>query len=581
MARPRRRCRIAWRYRYALIAALGTAGCHPAPASAPPVFYRTQRSDEWVARTIVVQPTYRRVLLVDASASPPPKIRVSGLDLNAPSAPAEGQERAVDRVFPTLQEAADAARGGDLVAVSPGVYAGFSVGDKPDASDGRYIHFRALGAPGQVTIDKPCPDDGARWMVYFRAAHHAILEGFNIQGAASPGDLRATGPWAGIMLDGDFGRSGRLAHHIVIARNFSHNHVKWGLHATDTHSVLLQDNVFALSAAEHSAYVSDGSDSYVIRRNIFFGSFAGGLQVNLDPEASLEEVMKHRAFRGAPPLSPSRAWAEHLLARATERFGEHGFPDGRGVGFIIEENVMNQNGRRGGGSLNLAGLQESLIQNNLIYGNLNHGIAEWDNANPFDAAAVASPPRSVQQASSAAQIPRWGCHDNLIRNNTVLLANPGRAAVLLVNGSYRNRLRNNVFINDVDASMDIDGGSMLGLDAGYSVTNTVRYRSAPFDQPSTAPFPDALRAAAVSLLETNHTTMGITRQKVAPEFVAYGDEPWIIVEGTWWRPSPRRPDFRPRAGSALLAGRADPGELPPRDLAGQPRRTADIGAYAQ
>ena len=31
----------------------------------------------------------------------------------------------------------------------------------------------------------------------------------------------------------------------------------------------MEDNLFALSAQEHSAYVSDGSDDYVIRRNVF------------------------------------------------------------------------------------------------------------------------------------------------------------------------------------------------------------------------------------------------------------------------------------------------------------------------
>jgi hypothetical protein len=249
------------------------------------------------------------------------------------------------------------------------------------------------------------------------------------------------------------------------------------------------------------------------------------------------------------------------------------------VGFIIEENVMYQNGRRVGGSLNLAGLTGSLIQNNLIYGNLNHGIAEWGNENPFDAASVASPPPTAEQASSTALLPRWGCHDNLIRNNTVLLANPRRAAMLLVNGSYGNRLRNNVFINDADASMDIDGSSLLGLDAGYSATNTVRYRSAPFDQPSVAPFPDGVRAVAVSLLEVNHTITGVTQQRIAAELMDSNDEPWILIEGASWRLNSKRPDFRPRPGSVLLAGRADPSELPPLDLSGRARRTADIGAF--
>src|SRR5262249_23527318 len=158
-----------------------------------------------------------------------------------------------------------------------------------------------------------------------------------IAGTGHPGTL-GLGPWAGIMLDGDFGRSGKLTHHVAVIENFSHNHQTWGLHSTDTHTVLLQDNLFALSAREHSAYVSDGSDDYVIRRNVFFGSHASGLQVNLDPESSLEEVMKHPAFRDHPRSDGTRAWALGLLREATLRFGENGFPDGRGVNFIIEEN---------------------------------------------------------------------------------------------------------------------------------------------------------------------------------------------------------------------------------------------------
>ena len=45
----------------------------------------------------------------------------------------------------------------------------------------------------------------------------------------------------------------------------------------------MQDNLFANSGEEHSAYFSDGSDDYVIRRNVFAGSNASGLQINVVP----------------------------------------------------------------------------------------------------------------------------------------------------------------------------------------------------------------------------------------------------------------------------------------------------------
>src|SRR6185503_1678868 len=191
-----------------------------------------------------------------------------------------------------------------------------------------------------------------------------------------------------------------------------------------------------LSAMEHSAYVSNGSDDYVIRRNVFFGSSSGGLQCNLVPLSSLEDLAKRPEFKDYPKQQPTREWAAGLVKLATEQFGKNNFPDGRGVNFIIEDNVMNENGRVGGGSLNVAGLQDSLIQNNLIYNNRNHGIAQWNDQIPYDEAYEEPGPDSPQQVKGPDDLPLWGCSHNLIRNNTVLMNNPGRAAMQSRNGSW-------------------------------------------------------------------------------------------------------------------------------------------------
>jgi hypothetical protein len=550
------------------LAAVSALGGEAAPPPTSPVFHRTQDSDEWVAASFMVQGTPARVLVVDGSGARPGTVDVRGLDLNAREAWAGlSATLPVAGVFATLQEAADAARGGDLVAVMPGHYAGFVLGAKDDAGDGRYLHFQAEGKPGQVVIDRPGRDPD--WMVLFQTAHHAILEGFNIAGHTGPG-LPPAGPRAGIMIDGDFGRSGRLAHHIALVGNFSHNHRKWGFHSTDTHTVLIQDNLFAFSAEEHSGYASDGSDDYVIRRNVFFGSRAGGLQCNIDSVSSFHEVLKHPAFRDFPPERPDRAWAMALVDRATELFGANGFPDGWGVGFIIEDNVINGNGRGGGGSLNLAALSDSLIQNNLIYGNFNHGIAQWDDANPYDAAYVEPGPRLPGDVKGPESLPLWGCHRNVIRNNTVLMANPERAALQFRNGSWGGRARNNLVVNDGGASIEVFGDSVYRLDSGFNVAGEVSYGG----------MPESLKTLAVSLDESNHSAVGVRRAVVAAQMECDGDEPWVVVEGDWWRLNPARPDFRPRSGSTLLAGRGDPTELPARDLGGLARNAADIGAFA-
>ena len=355
----------------------------------------------------------------------------------------------------------------------------------------------------------------------------------------------------------------------MIVGNFYHNHLKWGLHSTDTHTVLLQDNLFALSALEHSAYASDGSDNYVIRRNIFFGSRSGGLQCNIDSVSSFHELLKNPALRDYRKEEPTRAWALGLVQLATEKFGANNFPDGRGLNFIIEENVVNLNGKGGGGSFNLAGLQESLIQNNLIYGNFNHGIAQWDDMNPYDEAYVTPGPSSPDQVKSADDLPLWGCHSNLIRNNTVLMNNKGRAAMQSRNGSWGTLMRNNIFINDQPSSIEIFNTSIFRLDARFNVVNTVSYTE----------MPEALKVLAIALPEGPSMRSGYTRERIAGEFVRYGEEPWVIIEGNWWRLNPNRPDFHPRADSKLLAHRGDAGELPPRDVMGTLRHGPSIGAF--
>jgi hypothetical protein len=549
----------------------------PSGAKEPsPIFFRTQNSDEWVKRSIHVQHKYARVLVVDTSANPPHTLQVPSLDLNSrTSVNGRVQEYPVAAVFKTLQEAADAARGGDLVAVMPGHYAGFVLEERPSPGDFRYIHFKAMGEPGDVVIDQPSrvPD----WMILLRAAHHVVIQGFNLAGSSRTGQP-PSGPRAGIMLDGEFRNTGKQVHHVVLVGNFSHNYRKWGFHTRDTHTVLIQDNLFAFSAMQHSGYVSDGSNNYVIRRNVFFGSAASGLQCNLDPVSSLDELTLNPELKNYPKEEPTRKWAVGLIKLATEKFGQNNFPDGRGINFIIEENVINENGKLGAGSLNLAGLQNSLIQNNLIYGNFNHGIAQWNDANPYDEAYVEPGPTSPEQVKGPDDLPLWGCHSNIVRNNTVLMDNPGRVAMQARNGSWGTIVRNNIFINDPSSSIEIFNTSIYRLDSAFNVLNTVAYHSSAGGE-NVNDMNDALKQLAIQLPDGPNSMTGITRQRAAAEFVRYSNEPWVIVDSKWWKLNPNRPDFHPRAHSRLLADWGDATQLPTYDLAGQKRTVISIGAY--
>ena len=530
-------------------------------------FHKTQDSSDWVAHTLKIQSKYARVIAVTAGAAPA-KVTVGTLDLKAGPANQVPVELPVTLTVKTIQEASRLARGGDLVAVLPGRYDGFTVGDKPDAGDDHYIHYKALGAPGEVVVTTASPDD-PNWMILLLAAHHVIIEGFNVAGSNEPGKA-PEGPNAGIMIHGDFLHTTRLAHHIALVGNFVHHHKKWGMHSVDSHSVLLQDNLFGLSAMEHSVYVSDGSDNYVIRRNVFFGSAASGLQCNVDATASLEKLKDHPALESALPYTQNREWALGILARATAKFGQHAFPDGRGFNFIIEDNVMNDNGHAGGAALNLAGVRESLIQNNLTYGNFSSGIVEWDNNNIFDRAQVDPGPLLPADVTGAESLPLFGCFSNLIRNNTILAGVRGRPALMVGSGSWGTRLRNNIFMNDAAPSIELHPTGIWRFDGKRNVVNTIAYdgRAA------------ALRSLAISLPDEPGSTVSVSRARVAGEVVLASEEPWVILEKGWWKLNPKRPDFHPQKTSTLLAGRGDPKETPPNDLDGKARTAADIGCYA-
>jgi hypothetical protein len=290
------------------------------------------------------------------------------------------------------------------------------------------------------------------------------------------------------------------------------------------------------------------------------------LQCNLDTVSSFHDLVRNPELRGYRKEEPTREWAVGLVRLATERFGENNFPDGRGINFIIEDNVINENGKGGAGSLNLAGLQDSLIQNNLIYGNYNHGIAQWGDANPYDRAAVDAANSADEPAKDAGDLPLWGCRRNVIRNNTVLMKNPDRVALQCVDGSWGTKKYNNIVINDLPFSIQIDGSSLYEQESSYNVANTVSVLGTATD--------------ARTLGGDSTTVLGVNEAKAATQFVRGGEEPWILIEGKWWRLNPNRPDFRPKKDSSLFANRGDAKELPARDISGRKRTAASIGAYA-
>jgi hypothetical protein len=131
-------------------------------------------------------------------------------------------------------------------------------------------------------------------------------------------------------------------------------------------------------------------------------------------------------------------------------------------------------------------------------------------------------------------------------------------------------MRNNIFINDLPSSIEIFNTSIYRLDSTFNVVNTISYTG----------LPDKLKSLAITLPEGPNTVAGVTRERAAKEFVRYSNEPWVIIEGKWWRLNPDRPDFRPRSDSKLFANWGDRKDLPARDLSGHERTSSSMGAFA-
>lgn len=538
-------------------AGAGTAMTAREVVAGLPPFVRTDDSDAWVAQSFVLQPAYTRALLV-GSGPPLTEVEVPPPSL-APS-PGSPVKVKVAATFATIGEAIAEAKGGDLVAVRPGRYAGFVVAHDATMRDGAYVVVKALGAPGEVIIDRGAVAD-PDWMILVKAGHHLVIDGFALRGSVD-----GKGPRAGIMLDGDFRHTTALTHHVAIRNVWSDGHREWGIHATDTRTVLVEDSFFSRSQEEHGVYVSDGSDDWTIRRNVFFANIAGGLQANVDPVASFDEVKEHPAFADHPRWQDTRAWAEGVIRRGNELWGEHAWPDGRGENFLVERNVMNGNGKIGGAAINLAAVSRSLFQNNLVYGNAAGGIAMWDNANPFDYEATEQWPKTAAEAAGA-RIPLFGCKDNRVRNNTVIM-DVRRAALQCRNGSTGCALWNNLAVNGTGPGLEVFGTSVPGLDVRGNVLGRVDFTQS---TPALLPLAKTLPAAA--------SQTGVELRSALADLESPATNvPWIRVDGAWPAPAPGRPDLRPKRGTALATA-ADAASQPPVDLEGRARSgAAAVGA---
>jgi hypothetical protein len=301
---------------------------------------------------------------------------------------APGGSDAADGLSPatawaTLGHAAALVNPGDTVHVADGAYQGFDLRRAGTAS--APITFLAASPAVQITADNPDTPDG----INVENSGYVVIDGFTVNGRTRAGVRVAVSPFVTVRnchtgYNGAWGIFTGFADHFTVENNEAHH-----------------------SRTQHGIYVSNTCVSPVVRGNVVHDNYAAGIHMNGD------------ASQG-----------------------------GAGVitGALIERNVIYNNGAGGGSGINLDGVQDSVVQDNLIYESHASGISLYR----IDASA--------------------GSSDDLVINNTILVAADGRWAVNINNGSSGDTIRNNILWNDhpFHGAITIDSSSRPGFASDHN-----------------------------------------------------------------------------------------------------------------
>jgi parallel beta-helix repeat protein len=290
-------------------------------------------------------------------------------------------------------------------------------------------------------------------------------------------------------------RAGGRGQGVVIRNNKVDGCGLWGVYTSFADDVLIENNVTSRSKREHGIYVANTCTRPTVRGNTSFGNRLCGIHMN-----------GGKSEGGAGVIT----------------------------GALVEQNTVYDNGRAGGSGINCDGVQKSVLRNNVLYDNHAHGI-------------------SLYRINAAA-----GSTDNVVANNTIVMAADARWALNIKNGSTGAVAFNNVLYNANRGrgSINLAADSRPGFTSDY---NVVMDRLSPDDGGT---FLTLARWQAATG-QDKHSALTV---------------PGLFVNapGHDYHLAPAGPAVD--KGTAGLAGRAAPAD----DRAGRPRPRGagyDIGAY--
>jgi parallel beta-helix repeat protein len=303
----------------------------------------------------------------------------------------------------TLQYAVDNVVTGDTVVVLAGTYSGFWVMWSASvtapitvkADEGSTVVLNSLGTPNQrnciVEFAHVLGDPISGW----------IVQGFEIAGS----------PRHGV---GIFALEESPHHNITIRNNVVRDSTRTGIFTGFSDDLVIDGNE-CYGNGEHGIYCSNSGDRPRISRNRCYLNAASGIQLNADAGAGGDGIMS---------------------------------------GALIDSNVVYSNSTDAGigAGINLDGVTDSTVANNLIYDNNDaQGIALFKGDGGV------------------------GSRGNLVIHNTIIhgdTAGPGNWALNISDdGCVSNRVLNNVILTDspYNGSINVVDPQMLGFTSDHNV----------------------------------------------------------------------------------------------------------------
>ncbi|MDI1449936.1 right-handed parallel beta-helix repeat-containing protein [Polyangium sp. 6x1] len=320
------------------------------------------------------------------------------------------------RVSPLGNDANDCSERKPCREIQRGISLATAPGDVLLVEDGEYSHFIVDGhrgeprrpitifAVGKRAIVRPDPDcknkNSCRDNIIVRKSHHVVLDGISSYGA----------PRAAVAVF--YGTN------VTIRNGTFLDNGRWGIFSSFADDMTVENNEVRRSRREHGIYLSNSGDRPAIRANVLRDNDGCGIQINADMRERPETDKSGKSFYD-------------------------GVADGIVTGAAIERNLVIGNGsgalanekKRRGAGINLDGVQDSIVQGNVLYDNAAAGIVAFGDAD------------GMEQDAEEDGDGRFGPKGLTIAHNTVVMPEGARNALQIRLSVGPNVVRNNILFH--------------------------------------------------------------------------------------------------------------------------------------